>query len=71
MPSAQTYVRLHRFGDCVAFDLTETETLYISVKMARGFARQLHRIAKDIEETAFSKSSVPTVTIKENGKCTV
>jgi len=66
----QKHVRLHRFCDLVAFDFTETETLYISAKMARQFARQLNRITKNIEQIPFTKSSVPTVTINEDGKCT-
>ncbi len=63
----QTYVRLHRFHNAVAFDLDDTETMYINAKMARAFAVLLIACADDIETTVFSHSEFKSPRIDECG----
>lgn len=64
----QTKIRLHRFGDYVAFDCNDTETLYISANLARQFARQLNKIAKSIETENFVDSACGSPVIVDNAK---
>jgi len=63
--SNQTYVRMHRFGDNVAFDLDDIETLYISKDLARQFARMLLDITDDISDRRFQDSRFSTRSIVE------
>lgn len=60
MPTPQDTIRLHRFGDLVAFHFTETETLYLDVPTARVFAHRLLEFAEDIDNVEFSRSELGT-----------
>jgi len=54
----QKKCRFHRFQDVVAFDLDDTETLYVSEQLARKMAAQLIVIADSIATESFGESEV-------------
>ena len=58
-------IRIHRFGDNIAFDTTSTETLYLSPDLARMFAEALIEYADDCERSKFSQSPLGTKEIEE------
>ncbi len=60
MPTPQDAIRLHRFGELVAFDFTVTETLYLDAKTAKAFAAKLLEIADDVDNVAFTDSAIGT-----------
>lgn len=63
--------RFHRFGDYVSFFTEKTETLYVSVEMAKKLSEQFSMYAEDIEQYKFSESDIGTLTITEKSENTV
>lgn len=61
----QTYVRIHRFHDLVAFDMDATETLYLSPGLARQFGNALRRYAADCERTPFTESMLGNLRLED------
>lgn len=61
----QSYVRLYRFHDSVAFDMDDTETLYISYGLARRLAALLTACCFDIKDHGFGESKFGTVSVVE------
>lgn len=60
MPKPIETVHLHRFHDFVAFCTEETQTLYLSVDLAKLFAEWLLTYAADVERCAFTDSTLGT-----------
>lgn len=56
----QTTIRMHRFHDCVAFDLDDTETLYLPLDLAAVFSDMLDRCCVDIATKEFTASTFGT-----------
>lgn len=48
--------QVHRFRDCVAAYVGNGETVYMTAKEARAFARALNRAARSVEREPFGKS---------------
>ncbi len=63
MATPQDTIRLHRFGELVAFHFSDTETLYLDEPTARAFARKLLEFADDIANVSFSQSELGTIRI--------
>lgn len=57
----QTYARVYRFHDAVAFSTDDsTETVYLSVELAREMAVLLIKYADDVEDCDFTDSELGT-----------
>lgn len=57
----QTYARVYRFHDAVAFSTDNSaEAAYLSVELAREVAVLLIKYADDVDDCAFSNSALGT-----------
>lgn len=52
--------QVHRFRDCVALYVATGETVYLSAKDARKFARAINKAIKSVETESFSDSKGTT-----------
>jgi len=57
---------VHRFRDRAAVHVGTGETAYLTPKQARALARALYKIARDIDNRAFTESDVAPVQIDIN-----
>ena len=72
MAETQDRIIFHRFRDYVAFHTQDTDTLYVTAKMARKLSEQFIRYADDIEnQPKFSESTIGTWTTSEKPENTV
>ena len=57
---------VHRFRDNAAVHVGTGETAYLTPKQARALARALYKVARDIDNRAFTESEAAPVQIKIN-----
>lgn len=59
-------IQVHRFRDHVATYVGTGETVYLTPKQARAFARALNAACRDVDTTPFVESGIVPTTIEIN-----